>query len=105
MGRPQVQTGEVYKVTAKDIAGITAAIYDGGSVAASMDVYADFTTWKSGIYIQANDEMVGAHAVAMIGWGSEGGVEHWAPPPPPLARPRARDFASAPPCSAAAAAT
>ena len=55
MGRPQVQTGEVYKVTAKDIAGITAAIYDGGSVAASMDVYADFTTWKSGIYIQAND--------------------------------------------------
>jgi len=73
----KVDAGQVYKVTPKDIPSIQAAIYDGGSVACSFDVYSDLTTWKGGIYIKSNDEYVGAHATAMIGWGSEGGVDYW----------------------------
>ena len=43
-----------------------------------MLVYTDFFTYKSGIY-ELTDEgvFVGGHAVKIIGWGVENGVEFW----------------------------
>lgn len=48
-----------------------------GPVTASFTVFADFSTYKSGIYQHYYGEDHGMHAVKMIGWGSEGGVDYW----------------------------
>jgi len=40
-------------------------------------VYEDFMSYKSGIYHHVSGEVAGGHAVKMIGWGNEGGVDYW----------------------------
>lgn len=49
-----------------------------GPVTASFTVYSDFLTYQSGIYQHyLGDEVHGIHAVKIMGWGSEGGVDFW----------------------------
>eukprot|EP00294_Goniomonas_avonlea_P000821 CAMPEP_0114554280 /NCGR_PEP_ID=MMETSP0114-20121206/8127_1 /TAXON_ID=31324 /ORGANISM="Goniomonas sp, Strain m" /LENGTH=980 /DNA_ID=CAMNT_0001739319 /DNA_START=25 /DNA_END=2967 /DNA_ORIENTATION=+ len=49
-----------------------------GPLAASFDVYSDFSEYKSGVYIKsASAQKRGGHAVSMIGWGTENGVKYW----------------------------
>lgn len=48
-----------------------------GPVTASFTVYTDFTTYKSGIYQHYEGEAHGIHAVKIMGWGTEGGVDFW----------------------------
>lgn len=40
-------------------------------------MYEDFPTYKSGIYQHVTGAQVGGHAVKIIGWGTEGGVDYW----------------------------
>lgn len=42
-----------------------------------MDVYADFMTYKSGVYAHTTGDYLGGHAIKIIGWGTENGVDYW----------------------------
>lgn len=42
-----------------------------GPVRASMTVYKDFYTYKSGVYKHQSNEITGHHAIRIIGWGSD----------------------------------
>ena len=40
-------------------------------------MYADFPTYKSGVYQAHSSEQLGGHAIKLLGWGVEGGVPYW----------------------------
>jgi len=56
---------------------IMAEIYQNGPVETAFTVYADFLTYKSGIYIQHSNQVLGGHAVKFLGWGVENGTKYW----------------------------
>lgn len=72
-----IQDGQAFKIKAGDVEAIKAAIFSEGTVALSMDVFADFSSYSGGIYTKSSDQNVGAHAVAGVGYGSENGVAYW----------------------------
>lgn len=39
--------------------------------------YADFLTYKSGIYAHKTGEFLGGHAIKLLGWGVENDVKYW----------------------------
>jgi len=41
------------------------------------DVYSDFMNYKSGVYKHTTGYLEGGHAVKILGWGTEGGVNYW----------------------------
>jgi cathepsin B len=55
----------------KSIAEIKEDIFNNGPVEAYFTVYADFMSYKSGIYKQSSKRNVGAHAIKIVGWGKE----------------------------------
>jgi len=61
----------------KNVDEIRTEILTNGPVEASFDVYEDFLTYKSGIYTHQTGELVGGHAVRIIGWGSTNGTDYW----------------------------
>jgi cathepsin B len=48
-----------------------------GPVETGFTVYDDFMNYKSGVYIRQSSNVLGGHAVKIIGWGVENGVEYW----------------------------
>ncbi|KIH55953.1 papain family cysteine protease, partial [Ancylostoma duodenale] len=48
-----------------------------GPVATTYMVYRDFNYYKGGVYIHTEGEMIGTHAVKIIGWGKENDVPYW----------------------------
>jgi cathepsin B len=48
-----------------------------GPLAVAFTVYADFPTYKSGVYAHTSGGVLGGHAVSMQGWGVENGVKYW----------------------------
>ncbi|CAG2110844.1 unnamed protein product, partial [Medioppia subpectinata] len=48
-----------------------------GPVVAGFSVYTDFLTYKSGVYHHVTGKMEGGHAVKILGWGVESGVDYW----------------------------
>ena len=48
-----------------------------GPVQVAFDVYSDFLSYKSGVYQHLTGDMLGGHAVKMIGWGIENGTKYW----------------------------
>nr|WMM65063.1 cathepsin B-16D1 [Myzus persicae] len=49
-----------------------------GPIEASFDVYDDFPSYKSGVYVKSdNASYLGGHAVKLIGWGEEDGTPYW----------------------------
>ncbi|CAB61032.2 Cathepsin B-like cysteine proteinase 3 [Caenorhabditis elegans] len=67
-----------YKVTTtKSVTEIQTEIYHYGPVEASYKVYEDFYHYKSGVYHYTSGKLVGGHAVKIIGWGVENGVDYW----------------------------
>lgn len=56
---------------------IQEAIMKFGPVETAFSVYADFENYASGIYHHVSGEMLGGHAVRIVGWGSENGVKYW----------------------------
>merc|ERR1719238_1827321 len=64
-------------VTANGVAGIQQAIMAGGPMEVAFTVYADFENYAGGIYHHVSGSSVGGHAVKVVGWGSENGVNYW----------------------------
>jgi len=52
-------------------------IFTNGSVEAAFTVYEDFLTYKSGVYQYQTGNMLGGHAVKILGWGTLNGTPYW----------------------------
>lgn len=48
-----------------------------GPVETGFMVYEDFMSYKSGIYSHSSGKLLGGHAVKIVGYGVENGVEYW----------------------------
>ena len=51
-------------------------IMTNGPVEAGFTVYADFPTYKSGVYQHTSGKELAGHAVRIVGWGVENGVKY-----------------------------
>lgn len=61
-----------------DPSDIMAEVYKNGPVEVAFTVYEDFAHYKSGIYKHLTGDVMGGHAVKLIGWGtSEEGEDYW----------------------------
>jgi cathepsin B len=60
-----------------DVQDIAADIMQYGPVEAGFQVYTDFLTYKSGVYQYTSGDFVGGHAIKILGWGTESGVDYW----------------------------
>jgi len=68
--------GTAYTVAANEKA-IMQDIFTNGSVEGAFTVFADFPTYKSGVYRHVTGEELGGHAIKIIGWGVENGTKYW----------------------------
>jgi len=59
------------------VAAIQKEIMQNGPVEAAFSVYADFLTYKSGVYKHVSGGFLGGHAVKFIGWGTENEENYW----------------------------
>ena len=59
------------------MATIQHAIMSDGPVEAAFSVYSDFETYEGGIYQHVSGSYEGGHAIRIVGWGTEGGVDYW----------------------------
>ncbi|XP_042502172.1 cathepsin B-like protease 3 isoform X1 [Macadamia integrifolia] len=57
---------------------IMAEVYKNGPVEVSFTVYEDFAHYRSGVYKHVMGDVMGGHAVKLIGWGTtEDGEDYW----------------------------
>ncbi|XP_030539754.1 cathepsin B-like protease 2 [Rhodamnia argentea] len=57
---------------------IMAEVYKNGPVEVSFTVYEDFAHYKSGVYKNLAGDVLGGHAVKLIGWGTtDDGEDYW----------------------------
>jgi len=66
----------VYSVRS-DQTQIETEIFKNGPVEAAFTVYADFLTYKSGVYKHTTGSVLGGHAVKILGWGVEDSTPYW----------------------------
>ncbi|XP_052261582.1 cathepsin B-like [Dreissena polymorpha] len=59
------------------VAKIQTEIMTNGPVEAAFTVYADFPTYKSGVYQHKSGQMLGGHAIKILGWGTEDSTPYW----------------------------
>jgi len=52
-------------------------IMTNGPVEAAFEVYADFLTYKSGVYHHTKGSLLGGHAIKILGWGLENNEKYW----------------------------
>ncbi|CAG2163327.1 unnamed protein product, partial [Oppiella nova] len=52
-------------------------IMQNGPVVATYDVYEDFFNYKSGVYQYVYGDYQGGHAVKIVGWGTDSGLDYW----------------------------
>ncbi|XP_035826569.1 cathepsin B-like [Aplysia californica] len=61
-----------------DVREIMQELVDRGPVEASMEVYSDFISYKSGVYqVTKGASKLGSHAIKILGYGVENGTEYW----------------------------
>jgi len=59
------------------VAAIQKEIMANGPVEGAFTVYADFPSYKSGVYKHVTGSQLGGHAIKILGWGVENGVDYW----------------------------
>jgi len=67
---------EVYSV-GKSVNQIQVELMKNGPVEATIRVYEDFISYKSGVYHHVAGGYLGGHAVKLMGWGEENGTPYW----------------------------
>ena len=60
-----------------DVASIQTEIMTNGPVEGSFTVYADFPSYKSGVYQHVYGDELGGHAIKIFGWGTDSGTDYW----------------------------
>ena len=48
-----------------------------GPVSGRFDVYSDFLHYESGVYVRKTEEYIGGHAIKVLGFGAENGINYW----------------------------
>jgi len=59
------------------VAALQTEIMTNGPIEVAFDVYEDFFSYTSGVYVHKTGALAGGHAVKMIGWGTLNGVAYW----------------------------
>ncbi|KAK2179007.1 hypothetical protein NP493_519g04030 [Ridgeia piscesae] len=59
------------------VADIQKEIMTAGPVEGAFNVYADFVSYKSGVYHHVTGALLGGHAIKIMGWGVENGTDYW----------------------------
>eukprot|EP00698_Gefionella_okellyi_P005029 TRINITY_DN14624_c0_g1_i1.p1 TRINITY_DN14624_c0_g1~~TRINITY_DN14624_c0_g1_i1.p1 ORF type:complete len:368 (-),score=55.94 TRINITY_DN14624_c0_g1_i1:78-1103(-) len=59
------------------VSQIQTEIMTNGPVEGAFSVYADFPTYKSGVYKHTSGGMLGGHAIKILGWGTENNTPYW----------------------------
>ena len=67
--------GKAYSL--RTVNSIMQDLVEYGSVTAAFTVYQDFLSYKSGVYVHKTGSALGGHAIKIIGYGVENGVEYW----------------------------
>jgi len=67
--------GNVYGLSGEQ--QMMAEMDQNGPIEVAFTVYSDFLTYKSGVYTQQSQDALGGHAVKMIGYGTESGMDYW----------------------------
>jgi len=70
----KVKGGKVSSVSS--VKGMVTAL-EKGPISVAITVYADFPTYKSGIYKHTSGAELGGHAVEIIGYGTDNGEDYW----------------------------
>ncbi len=65
------------QVEATTVEAIKRSIFADGPMETGFTVYADFMNYKSGVYVHKTGGVKGGHAVKIIGWGVESGLNYW----------------------------
>jgi cathepsin B len=52
-------------------------IYKNGPIEGAFDVYRDFLSYRSGVYYHKTGELLGGHAISVLGFGVEDGLNYW----------------------------
>jgi len=52
-------------------------LFDNGPLVACFDVYEDFYHYSTGVYHHVTGDMLGGHAVKVVGWGTENDTPYW----------------------------
>ncbi len=63
--------------TSKNVEQIKAEIMSNGPVAGGFMVYRDFLYYGGGVYYHKQGEQLGGHAIEVVGWGVEDGLNYW----------------------------
>jgi cathepsin B len=63
--------------TAAGVASIKNLIAASGPVETGFTVYEDFFSYSTGVYHHVSGGVAGGHAVKILGWGVESGVNYW----------------------------
>uniref|UniRef100_A0ABM0ML62 Cathepsin B-like n=1 Tax=Saccoglossus kowalevskii TaxID=10224 RepID=A0ABM0ML62_SACKO len=71
------QYGSTSYAVGSDPQQIMAEIQKYGPVEGAFTVYADFPSYKSGVYQHETGEALGGHAIKILGWGNEDGHDYW----------------------------
>lgn len=66
---------KTYSVTGEE--NIMQELVQNGPVEAAFDVYSDFLNYKSGVYQYTSGNLLGGHAVKILGYGVEDGTKYW----------------------------
>ncbi|CAN8025570.1 unnamed protein product [Ixodes persulcatus] len=67
---------KVYSIS-RDEKQTQTEIFKNGPVEADFHVYADFLSYKSGVYQHRSGDLLGGHAIRILGWGTENGTPYW----------------------------
>jgi len=63
--------------TASGVEQVQRMIMAGGPVETAFTVYTDFENYVGGVYHHVSGDMAGGHAVKLVGWGTDNGVDYW----------------------------
>jgi len=56
---------------------IQTEIFNNGPVEAAFSVYEDFLAYKQGVYQHVTGDLLGGHAIKILGWGTQSGTPYW----------------------------
>ena len=59
------------------VEGYQRELMTSGPFEVSFTVYSDWMAYKSGVYTRTSSEVMGGHAVKVVGWGELDGVKYW----------------------------
>lgn len=69
------KAGSIVEATTPD--EIKSEIYANGPMETAFTVYSDFMNYESGVYHHVSGTVEGGHAIKILGWGTESGMDYW----------------------------